>query len=199
MVDGFAKGIDDNTCGNNSILLYYGAFVDAAITADKHIIFDDNRQSTHGFEHAAELRCRREVHMLSHLGARAHEGMRIDHGTLVDKCSYINIRRRHHYHRRRQVGSAAHAAAAGHYAHALFGSEALSGNGVLVEERELALRHVGEISQTKSREDGFLNPCIHFPFAIYFFGYAHLAAFEVGNQCMKFIEFFLLSHNKKNV
>ena len=51
-----------------ALLLHDGAFVDAAVAADQHVVFDDHRQRAYRFEHAADLRCGREVAVLADLG-----------------------------------------------------------------------------------------------------------------------------------
>ena len=92
------RSIDDHACAYHCIFLDYRALIDTAVSSDEHVVLDDHRKSSDRFEHSAQLRRSREVHVLSDLGARAHKGMGVDHGTFVNICSYVYICRGHHDH-----------------------------------------------------------------------------------------------------
>ncbi len=67
--------------------LHDGAFVDAAIAAHQHVVFDDHRQRAHRLQHSADLRRGGNVAIRSHLRAASHQRVRIDHGAVADPCS----------------------------------------------------------------------------------------------------------------
>ena len=63
------RRIDDHACTDHRILLDDGALIDAAVSADEHIVLDDDRKSPYRLEHSTKLRCSRKMHVLSHLRA----------------------------------------------------------------------------------------------------------------------------------
>ena len=84
--------------------------------------------------------------------------MGIDHGALIDICAYVHICRRHHDHRRSKICSRTDAAASRNDSYAVLSCEFSCRNGILVEERELALGHVSKFSETETAQDNLLHP-----------------------------------------
>src|SRR5262245_59992183 len=66
------------------------AFIDAAVPADKSLIFDDDGQRAGWFEDAPDLRGGRQVHALADLSARSYQRVRVHHRSFIDICSDVN-------------------------------------------------------------------------------------------------------------
>ena len=130
--------------------------------------------------------------MLSDLGARAHKGMRVDHGAFVNICSYVYICRRHHDHRRSEVCACAHAASAWNDPDAVLRRETSCRDGILVKKRKLSLSHVSKLSKTESRKDHLLYPGVNLPLPVYLLRNPDLATLKIGNGL---IESFYICHN----
>ena len=96
--------------------------------------------------------------MLSDLSTRAHEGMRVNHGSLVHIRTDVHICRRHHDHGRSQICSGTHTAASGNDTHSALLVEHPGRDGILVKEGELALGHIDQLAQAESRKDDLLDP-----------------------------------------
>ena len=99
------------------------AFVDAAVSADQHVVLDDHGRGVDRLQHAADLRGGADVYALADLRAGAHQRVRVDHRAFVDVGADVDEHRRHADHGRRDVGSAAHRRASGNHAHLLAGGE----------------------------------------------------------------------------
>ena len=92
-------------------------FVDAAVAAHQHVVFNHHRTGVHRLQHSANLRRRAHMHPLAHLRARAHQRMGIDHRPLVHIRPHVHIHRRHADHSRRQIGTGPHRRAARNHPH----------------------------------------------------------------------------------
>src|SRR6185436_11654838 len=140
------------------------AFVDAAVAADEDVVFDDDGARVHRLEHATDLRSRADVHALTHLGARANEGMRIDHRLGADIRADVDEHRRHADHALREVRAATDAGSARDDANPFLRSKVSRGERVLVHEAEvralgsLGHGHVGDAADTESEEYSLLYP-----------------------------------------
>jgi hypothetical protein len=98
---------EDGPRGKDSALPHNGALVDAAIAADKDVVFNDDGAGVDGLEHAADLRRGAEVNALANLRAGADERMRIDHGALIDPCAGVDVHGWHADHAAGEVGAGA--------------------------------------------------------------------------------------------
>ncbi len=125
---------EDGSGGEHRALADDGAFVDAAVAADQHIVFNDDGAGVDRLEHAADLRRGAQVHALADLRAGADQGVRIDHGAFVDVGAGVDVHGRHADDAARHIGAGAHGRAAGHDAHAVRGGEKPRGVGVLVDK-----------------------------------------------------------------
>src|SRR5207249_10691118 len=86
---------EDRGWGEYRALAHDRALVHAAPAAHRHVVLDDHGDRAHRLEHASDLGGCREVHSLADLGARADEGMAVDHRTLVHVGADVYVHRRH--------------------------------------------------------------------------------------------------------
>ena len=99
--------------------LHHGPFIDAAVAAHQHFVFDDHRQRAHRLQHAADLRGGRNMAIRSHLRAASHQRVRIDHGAVAHPGSGVDVHRRHAGDALADVAAVANAGSAGHDANAV--------------------------------------------------------------------------------
>ena len=85
-------------CPSTARALHHGSFINAAIAAHQHVVFNDHRHRPHRLQHAADLRPRRDVTIPPDLRAASHQRVRIDHRALVHIRSHIHKHRRHAHH-----------------------------------------------------------------------------------------------------
>src|SRR6185436_16092932 len=123
---------EHDTGGKDGARANHGALIHTAITANEHVIFDDDRGGVHWLEHAADLRAGAQMYALADLRAGADERVRVDHGAAPDVRSDVDVHRRHAHHTTRDVRAAPNGGAARHHAHAIFEVELPGGKGVLV-------------------------------------------------------------------
>ena len=109
----------------NGALLDHGAFVDAAIAADENIVFHNDGNGADGFENAADLRSSGDVTVLADLRAAANQGVRIDHGAIVNISADVDVHGRHASDTAADVAAIANAGAAGNDADAVLRGEML--------------------------------------------------------------------------
>src|SRR5262249_26194778 len=76
-------------------LANYCSLVHAAVSPDKHVIFNNHRKLTDRFEHAPNLRRSREVNALPDLRAGTNQGVRIYHRSVINVGADIDEHRRH--------------------------------------------------------------------------------------------------------
>jgi len=72
-------------------LLDHCAFVDAAVAADKNVIFHNYGNGADRFEDAADLRSCRDVTVSADLRTAANKRVRIHHGAIVDIRAGVDI------------------------------------------------------------------------------------------------------------
>src|ERR1035438_6996863 len=89
----------------------------SAIAAYQHIVFDDDRQRTDGFEHAADLRSGRDVAVLSDLRAASDQRVRIDHRAIIHIRSHVDVHGRHAGDAFADIDAVANARSAGNDTH----------------------------------------------------------------------------------
>ena len=152
------------------------AFIDAAVSADQHVVFDDHGRCVDRLQHAADLCRRADVDTLAHLGAGTDQRVRIDHCAFVNIGADVDEHRRHANDRGRDVSSSAHRRASGNHAHQVAGSEVANRIGILVNKREHArVSALRQLADAKAQQDPLLHPLIGAPAAVGLFGSANRA------------------------
>lgn len=131
----------------------------------------------------------------AHLCTGAYGDMAVHHCTFANVGAYVHVCRGHHYAAWGKVGSAANAAAAGDYAHSVIGLELAYREGVFVEEGELALAHFLDGAKLETGQDHLLNPFVHYPYAVLFFGHPQGAGFQGVNYLVEVLKCYV--HLKK--
>src|ERR1035441_2428970 len=103
------------------------------------------------------------VAMSADLGATAHQGVRIDHGAVVDVCADVDVHGRHAGDVLAEGCAFAHAGSAGHDADVLLRADPLHRISVLVAEAERAHRHVDVDAHPEAQQDALFHPRIDAP------------------------------------
>src|SRR6185503_15932747 len=118
------------------------------------IVFDDDRQLPYRFEYPANLRSGREMNPFPDLRARTHQCVRIDHRSVVNKCTYVYKHRRHAGHAPPDVTSIANRRTARHDSHAVLAGESSQWIAVLIVKPELIIdRKVLDAAHSKAEQD----------------------------------------------
>ena len=121
------------------------------------------------------------------LGAGAYDSMGIHHGTFIHISADIDIGRGHHDHRRGQVGTPAHGRAARYDPDAVCRRKTARRDGILVEERENAVRHVDGFAQAETAQDHFLDPGVDHPFPVFLLGDTDLPGLQLAEDFIEFL------------
>ena len=129
---------EDGAGGEHRAFAHQGALVDAAIAADEHIVLNDDRAGVDRLEHTADLRRGAQVHAFADLGAGTDQGVRIDHGFLVDVSAGVDPHGRGANDAARHISAAADRRAARYNAHTVSRGEKARREGVLIDKRKSA-------------------------------------------------------------
>ena len=178
---------ENGSGGDDDVGVQVRALVDAAVSADESVVFDDDGEGADGFEDAADLRAGGDVAMRADLGATPDESVGIDHGVVVDPSADVDVGWGHDRHARSEVGAAAHGRAAGDDSDFAFDEVLQVGHEVVfVTKLERRVLIFDEMSQFEPEEDGLFDACIALVDAVSIgSGGAHLPRFDQGEEFSK--------------
>ena len=117
--------------------------------------------------------------ILAYLRAGPDSNVAVNHCTLSDISTNIDICRRHHDNARRKIGTTANAAATRNDPDPVRGAELADRIGILVKERELSLAHIGNLSETETCKDNLLDLTVDLPHSVNLFGHPHTTGFKL--------------------
>ena len=175
---------------STALRLYDGAFIDTAVAADQHVVFDDDGQRSDRFQNSADLRGRRDVASGADLGAASDQRVRIDHRAVAYICADIDIHRRHAGDAFTDIAAVANAGATGNDADAAVGVESLHRVGGFVEPglTRGVDGHIDDRAQAEAEKNALFHPAIDAPASLergVGFGGADRAAVQGGLEFVK--------------